>query len=139
MANYKTLLDVVDERNQLDLEDNLGYVKEEEESIDLPLVEVHRGPLSETLIVQLSSQPELIITGEDKSGSSRTIRLRMSPCSRFINAEVISFGYPTGNFFNLAFKNNKGTWYYNKQIRDKLELIDNENHWLAKIHCYYRV
>lgn len=136
----KFATEIVDDRNQPETEDNLGYTLEElEEGIDLPVVEPHRGPLSESLVRQLEADDYVTIIGEDQNHAERVIRLSMSRCNRFINAEVLVLGHPTGNFFNIAYKNTKDIWYYNKDMRQKLEALSNPNHWLAKLHCYLRV
>lgn len=121
-------------------QDNLGYFYgPEEEGIDLPRLENFYGPVSESLVIACLSHKFVVIEGIDKAGRKRQIRLRADVSGRFINAELLLFGQPSGQRWCVAFKTKNGGWFYPKEFRQRLEAIEDASHWAAQIHLFHRV
>lgn len=121
-------------------QDNLGYYfSTPEDGIDLPVLENYYGPVSESLVIYCMAMDYIEVEGYDNHGAKRRIRLSMDKSKRFINGDVIQFGFPTGQRFCVAMKTDNGGWFYPRTFRERLESITDPEHWAAKLHMFYRV
>lgn len=122
-----------------DKEDNQGNLVEIFDSyVNVPQIPDWNtnSCISESLYNSLLSGP-VEISGPCSQGVERTWRVEIN--GKFINATLLKFGFPTGTKLGIAINTDRFGWCYTKKTRELLEMLTSEDHWLAKIHLFYRV